>query len=510
MIAQCEMRAFAPELNECRSGANRLPGSPLEYALIGAIVAIPRLLALRAIPLFDDAFITFRYARNLAEGKGLVYNPGAHVLGTTTPLFAVLLAALMRIGIQPPVAARAVAIACDIFTGVLCYRVLKSDLGRSAALIAVTLFALSPNAVRISAGGMEASLFLACSVLAVYLISTDRPGAALILASLAFYVRPESVLLAGFAALSLLRNPRGRALLEAAGSALILGIPLLVIWSHYGSPLPSSVIAKGRYVGGGVWQVLRIFFFPPDYIQGIMSVAALVGLPLLWKRSRFGAWLTGWTAAYVLAYVSARPLVFTWYALPVYFTVAIGAGAAAARFTETFGIGFRRWWPEFAAALALSIAMWGAVWIVVGVAPVTKNVYSPLRAWCTRNIQPGDTVAAGDVGAVGYFSDAYIYDLDGLVWPQRFDYRGARAAILARRPKFILAIVSRYNRELFDPSSKLGLLYRPVARFSKFGSTNIHIKSGELPDGWRQDYVMFARIRPVASTGLVAHGPSRQ
>jgi hypothetical protein len=41
----------------------------------------------------DDAFITYRYADNLRRGLGLVYNPGQSVLGTTTPLFALLLAA---------------------------------------------------------------------------------------------------------------------------------------------------------------------------------------------------------------------------------------------------------------------------------------------------------------------------------------------------------------------------------------------------------------------------------
>ena len=34
----------------------------------------------------DDAYITFRYARNLLAGNGLVYNPGEWVLGTTTPV----------------------------------------------------------------------------------------------------------------------------------------------------------------------------------------------------------------------------------------------------------------------------------------------------------------------------------------------------------------------------------------------------------------------------------------
>ncbi len=36
----------------------------------------------------DDSFITYRYARNLAHGIGLVYNRGDVVLSTTAPLYA--------------------------------------------------------------------------------------------------------------------------------------------------------------------------------------------------------------------------------------------------------------------------------------------------------------------------------------------------------------------------------------------------------------------------------------
>src|SRR5918912_119366 len=47
----------------------------------------------------DDAYITFRYARNLATGLGLVYNPGEWVLGTTAPGWAMLLGLGYRLGL---------------------------------------------------------------------------------------------------------------------------------------------------------------------------------------------------------------------------------------------------------------------------------------------------------------------------------------------------------------------------------------------------------------------------
>ena len=44
--------------------------------------------------LCDDAFISFRYARNLLEGHGLVFNPGERVEGYTNLLWVLELAAL--------------------------------------------------------------------------------------------------------------------------------------------------------------------------------------------------------------------------------------------------------------------------------------------------------------------------------------------------------------------------------------------------------------------------------
>src|SRR4249920_1270831 len=49
----------------------------------------------------DDAFISFRYAKNLVEGRGLVYNTGERVEGYTNFLWTVIIAAGMGLGIDP-------------------------------------------------------------------------------------------------------------------------------------------------------------------------------------------------------------------------------------------------------------------------------------------------------------------------------------------------------------------------------------------------------------------------
>jgi len=56
--------------------------------------------------LFDDAMISMRYARNFAEGHGLVWNPGAApVQGYTNPLWTFVMAAVHAAGVPPRLAA---------------------------------------------------------------------------------------------------------------------------------------------------------------------------------------------------------------------------------------------------------------------------------------------------------------------------------------------------------------------------------------------------------------------
>jgi hypothetical protein len=84
-----------------------LPLLPIALVLL---VQAPREAAV-----FDDAFITFRYARNIALSRGFSYNLGPPVLGTTTPLFTAILAFIAALGDSAsiPSAAFAIAVAAD-------------------------------------------------------------------------------------------------------------------------------------------------------------------------------------------------------------------------------------------------------------------------------------------------------------------------------------------------------------------------------------------------------------
>ena len=73
-------------------------------ARLGLLLALASALALASswgYCLQDDAFISFRYGRNLVDGHGLVFNPGEAVEGYTNPSWTVLSAGLIALGLSP-------------------------------------------------------------------------------------------------------------------------------------------------------------------------------------------------------------------------------------------------------------------------------------------------------------------------------------------------------------------------------------------------------------------------
>ncbi|HXE81179.1 MAG TPA: hypothetical protein VNK41_10540 [Vicinamibacterales bacterium] len=494
-------------------------------AIVVLVVLLPRFAALYAINLFDDAFITFRHAENLAAGEGLVFNPGDRVLGTTTPLFALMLAAADWVGIPVPTAALALGLAADAVIGLLVYRVLAKELtpvdpeltgvaqGRPgvaqgigparsvnlAALGAVTVFAVDPQILRVSAGGMESSLFVAGSLVIMHLLLEGRAAAALSLAAAVCFIRPEGMLLLGAAGFALLRSPLSwnRKAQSAALAGLILGGPALLIWRYYGSLLPHSVVAKAT-MHSDLGDVLTIFFWPSaSPLQGVLTIAAPIALALLWRRSRFIRAFAIWSAVYAAAYAWRQPPMWTWYGQPIYVLKAVLAGAAVGFLIERHA---PRLVPggvmRYAGALAVSA---GAALLLVaigGTSHVRESVYDPMQRWCESRVTSSDRIVAADIGAVGYYCDAYVIDLSGLVWPDRYgrhQFHSPREIVEIEEPEFILADVTRHWTWLFDPDAPVRRQYRPAVRFSRRGLTDLDVPISELSPDWQQDYIVFER-----------------
>ena len=364
--------------------------SPRKFAWVAALSApwLALLAYLAYISRFfvDDAFISFRYARNLLEGHGLVWNPGERVEGYSNFLWILELAAIWAVtGVPPEDAARWLSVAYTAATlGAMAWWAWRLPGLRERGLIwwmALALLCSSATfALWTSAGGLETRQFTFFVLLAVAALTAhrgSRRGLAVASLSLALasLTRPEGPLIAAccFAwwaaqeaasasherpgsgarawALGVIRRMDWRgALWLALPFALIVGAHFLWRFSYYGEWLPNTYYAK---------------FVRPWWDVGLRYLGAAgleTGLYLLLPLAAWGAWAR-WRERRDLAYglplliiaphaahiarvggdlFQWRPLDFYWplLALPAADTLA-GAGAGAARLLRRWRVGER-------------------------------------------------------------------------------------------------------------------------------------------------------------------------
>ena len=157
--------------------------------------------------LTDDAFISFRYVRNLLEGHGLVFNPGEYVEGYTNFLWILELAALWGLfGLRPEQAAPWLSVAYTVGTLTALWWWLarspaRHDRGFLAWLALGLLCSSATFAVWTAGGGLETRQFTCFIVVAVVCLGVHRNNrwgllAASVSLAAAALTRPEGLMLA--------------------------------------------------------------------------------------------------------------------------------------------------------------------------------------------------------------------------------------------------------------------------------------------------------------------------
>jgi hypothetical protein len=150
----------------------------------------------------DDAYISYRYARNLSEGQGLVWNPGERVEGYSNFLWVMVLAGFDRIGADIVTTGRWLGFAFGLATIAGAYRLSRDLLdgvpGRAAGFATAILLACCATFVLWTFAGLESSLFAALVMGGVLLHIREARGMRPPLSSaawaLAAMTRPEGPL----------------------------------------------------------------------------------------------------------------------------------------------------------------------------------------------------------------------------------------------------------------------------------------------------------------------------
>ncbi|HZL98755.1 MAG TPA: hypothetical protein VFD43_00755, partial [Planctomycetota bacterium] len=379
----------------------------------------------------DDAWGHLVYARAVAEGDGLAYNPGQPEAGVSAPLWTLLMA--LPAGVvewtgwlaRPDALVRAIGGLLGLLAAAVGYR-LALRIGSWPAVFAAVLLSVDPLLLASRYSGMELPLFALLSLLLVEALLDQRPGRAGLLAGLALLTRPEGLALAAVTLIVAAgrRWPLRQVLAPLALCALpfgawnqwVAGQPWPLTWANKfealapSGPMLPVLDALMRDTGWG-WALL------PLAVIGAVSIAGIV--PRLEQLLLYVALvpLAGvlLTRSMPLAFDPPRvPFYWERYALiawpPLLLLVATGAASVAR--TAWAGLHCRP-----LAALALIAPAGAAALLARGLPGHAVDVSRRFSAecgdvealnvaagdWIDAHLPPDAVVATHDAGAIRYF-----------------------------------------------------------------------------------------------------------
>ena len=225
-----------------------------------ALLAFGWLLWANRMFFHDDAYISLRYARNLAFHGELAWNLGERIEGYTNFLHVLATAGLMRLGLSPELAARALNffVVLTMFPAVMLAARRLAPEAKVARLLAILTVGATPGIAIWVLGGLEASVVATLIAWGTLGLITTLQTARLLPAflgglafGLAVLTRLDSaVFIAGAGFATLLFSDAGilrRFLLATLIAALPAAIALVhMAWrlEYYGLPFPLTFYAK--------------------------------------------------------------------------------------------------------------------------------------------------------------------------------------------------------------------------------------------------------------------------
>lgn len=400
----------------------------------------------------DDAFISFRYARNFAEGVGLRYNLGVEppVEGYTNFLWVVWCSLFERAGWDVTVAARVTSVLCGVLTLALVMRFAERRLALAppkSALPALLLACLPPFAVW-STGGL-ATLPFTLALFASYerLVGDPerpRPAQAAAAASLAVLLRADGVFFVGaalgMALVTALRERRTSLPREvvAAGlvAAAVAAAHLAFRVAYYGDWLPNTAYAKVGFspfalTQGASYVAAMALAFPA------LALAPLASLGFAVARRSAAALELGvipfLVAAYVAIVAGGDFMAMARLLVPALPFVALSAVIPLRAGEKARGPAALAW-PALLLVLSI-LPAWGLHALPDSIryrlrfrVPITMSELDFWKEQCGRTERwtrigraltwftaPGESLVAEPIGAIGYHSRLFIHDTFGLV-----------------------------------------------------------------------------------------------
>jgi hypothetical protein len=400
------------------------------------------ILAFHVVPnrLFDDGYITLRYAANLAEGQGFVYNKGESVWGTTTPLLTLLLSlSASLLGVCAlEVSAIVFGVASAVVFWLMTAIILEDQ--RLPLLVALPVWLVilfSPAFLPNSVSGMETQLVLALMVLSLYASMRERPVLLGVLFALLLMARIDTLIwIAVTGGAYCLRHWSDRPALASLLAAFVLASLPWHIYAYrtFGSLIPQSVAGKAishdafKSVDWAYLFKYSEIYFPVEYLGPLAPAAVITCLFILTlgaftlarrnpSLAPIGLFFFCFAGSFYLAHAPA----FMWYFPPAQWVAYLLLGMGIyALWNCRLGMGshrIARWVP--CCLLTAGILFQGALGVRRLWVELSKdNRYVEVSNFIAANSNEQSKVFLEHIGLVGYRTRRTIIDNMGLVSPE--------------------------------------------------------------------------------------------
>lgn len=374
---------------------------------------------------FDDPYITYRYAVNVAEGQGFVYNVGERVLSTTAPFYALLLAFGAWVGLDIPLLSNALGCLGLALGGLIFWHLGKAWNARLVGMTGLLLYPTAPLLLPTLGAEVIVAVTL---ILAGFLFYAQRRY--LLVAGVlapATLIRADSVLAVGVLGGHCLLYRRHALPWHAL---LLYGLLLLpwfgFAWRYFGAPLPVTLAAKQQQglmaisesFFTGFRAILAGYWHNPLYHPHILL--SLLGLLSLLACRRRRLLLLFWNGLYIAAYTALGVTRYFWYygPLAVGYVTLIGLGVTLIARLLRRRVG-RRWTGGLVALLLLLLLM-PQVYSLAHLHRTNDarmEIYRTVGEWLQVHTPPDAGVGTLEVGIIGYYAERRMIDFAGLIQP---------------------------------------------------------------------------------------------
>jgi hypothetical protein len=449
----------------------------------------------------DDPYISYRYAENLANGHGLVFNAGEYVEGYSNFLFTLLLALLYKVGLNIIDFSRLIGFFSVIGTILLLYYFLRSfpaeygskrtgESGGMLNYLALYLLALSGPFAFWAVSGLETGFYTFLAVLGWFCFCKEKRlgGRSLVLTEIillaAALTRPDGIIFAAAIALFLFvarwfpREGRSlehdESLVAPPASArqeslprtaslygLIFLIPFILYtywrYHYYGNLLPNTFYAKATgearfQLTDGIAYMVS-FFKTNGHVLLFMAAVPFILSPVRRARPLLSGLLIIILTIAMIIYCGGDWMPTSRFFVPMlpflFFLVQEGVRLVWERVSLHDPLYKKR---DLIALLLIAILAGNfyferketRLWVYGTRTGTLYQQYVDMGKWMQAILPPDSVFAGAEAGIIPYYSKLRFIDMLGIIDPQVARLPGglhekySAEYVLSRRPDYIV------------------------------------------------------------------------